>query len=53
MENINSIKMLLKDLNISPINGQYYTAEEEANAVFIMMISTIIIIAICTALSFR
>ena len=50
MENINSIKLLLKDLNISPINGHSYTIEEEANAILIMIISTIIIIIICTIL---
>jgi hypothetical protein len=44
--------LLLTDINSPPINGQYYTIEEEANDAFIMIISTVIIIAICSILNF-
>ena len=48
----NNIMLLLTDINSPPINGQYYTIEEEANDAFIMIISTVIIIAICSILNF-
>lgn len=48
----NNIMLLLADINSPPINGEYYTIEEEANAVFLMIISTVIIIIICSILSF-
>lgn len=40
---------LLTDINL---NEKYYTIEEEANDAFIMIISTVIIIAICVILNF-
>ena len=52
MNYINNIMSLLTDINSPPINGQYYTIEEEANDAFIMIISTVIIIAICSILNF-
>lgn len=52
MERRNHIILLLTDINAPPINGHYYTIEDEANAVFIIIISTVILIAICSILNF-
>lgn len=49
---INNIMLLLTDINSPPINGQYYTIEEEANDAFIMIISTILIMFICSILHY-
>ena len=48
----NNIMSLLTDINSPFINGQYYTIEEQANDAFIMIISTVILIIICSILNF-
>jgi hypothetical protein len=47
----NNIIQLLTDINSPPLNGKYYTDEDEANTIFIIIISTMIIMGICSILN--